>query len=90
MSFRKDAEAPEECGPNKYEEQQHKENNVPFLRMLAGPQVEPIAAVWGRQEIVLNEDGVEKPLETVNTKRTATYSIRTSLTTTIFLRINVR
>lgn len=56
-----DGEAPEREGPDADEEGGDEQRDGPCGRVLAGPEVFPVAAVGGREEEVLDEDGDEEP-----------------------------
>jgi hypothetical protein len=62
MSLGQDAKDPKHSSPNADEEKHDKENDLPPMRMFAGPEIQPVSAVWSRQPIVLNKDRVKKPL----------------------------
>ena len=61
MVFGEDAEDPEEDGPDADEEEHAQQHDLPRLRVVRRPEVGPVAAVGGRQEIVLDDDGHKKP-----------------------------
>ena len=56
-----DGEAPESEGPDADEEGEDKEGDGPCGRVLARPEVFPIASVRGAQEVILDENGNEEP-----------------------------
>lgn len=58
-----DGEAPEEEGPDDDEEEDDEEGDGPDGGVLAGPEVFPVAAVGRGEEVVLDDDGDEEPLE---------------------------
>lgn len=66
MPFGKDSKDPQTNGPNHDEENDNQNGDLPSLGVLAGPQIEPVAAIWRREPEILNKHGVEKPLSTVS------------------------
>jgi len=58
-----DGEAPEEEGPDDEEEEDDEQGNGPGGGVLAGPEVFPVAAVGRGEEVVLDDDGDEEPLD---------------------------
>jgi hypothetical protein len=63
VSLGKDMEDPESGRPDNDEKEEHEEYNLPHLRMLAGPEIEPVSSVRCRQPVVCYKRHVEKPLE---------------------------
>lgn len=52
----------EEGCPNTYKEKDDEEDDAVGGNMLRAPEVQPIATVRGRQEVVLDDDDDEEPL----------------------------
>lgn len=63
VTFGQNAKHTEQSDPDYHKEKQNQEHNRPFWCVLAGPEIEPVASVRSREEVVLNEDAVEEPLE---------------------------
>ena len=52
----------EETRPDDDEEEDDEDGDGPGGYVLRGPEVEPVAAVWGREPVVLDDDHDEEPL----------------------------
>lgn len=63
MAAGQDGEAPEEEGPHDDEEEDDEQGDGPGGGVLAGPEVFPVAAVGRGEEVVLDDDGNEEPLD---------------------------
>ena len=59
--FGKHGEEEEEAGPDEAEEGDDEEDDLVGFGVVGGPEVAPVAAVGGAEEIVLDEDGDEEP-----------------------------
>lgn len=55
-------EAIEKEGPDNDEEENDEEGDGPGWGVFGGPEVSPVAAVRGGEEVVLDDDGDEEPL----------------------------
>lgn len=60
-----DCEEPENKGPYNDKEKENQEDNGPGGRVLAGPEVLPVATEGGREEVILEDHGDEEPLAEV-------------------------
>ena len=61
MIFGEDGEAVEESGPDEAEEEDDEEDDLVWFCVVGGPEISPVTAVGGTEEIVLDEDGDEEP-----------------------------
>ena len=61
--MRKFREGVEEGGPHSDEEEGDEEDYAPGGCVLGRPEVEPVAAVGGGEEVVLEEDHKKEPLQ---------------------------
>ena len=57
-----DGEEVEYAGPDADEEDDDEDDDLPYSGVLAGPEVEPIAAIGGAEPVVLDDDDDEEPL----------------------------